>query len=411
METKTEARVESRVYSPRTPPLGAGARSGAIVIGGDYRGLGVVRSLGRHKIPVWVLADEHIVATSSRYARRSLPWPAGDEDSQVAYLIGLAVKYGLKGWALFPSGDETASLIARHHAVLGQWFMLTVPPWEVMQWAYDKRLTYKLAAELGIDCPQTYYPSTEQEVAQLDVHFPAILKPAIKVGFNSFTHAKAWRVEDRQQLIDRYKEACSLVDPEIVMVQELIAGGGRTQLSYAALCEGGVVHASLTARRTRQYPVDFGRASTYVETASFPEIEEPSRRLLSALNFTGLVEVEFKLDTGSGQARLLDINARVWGWHSLCPRAGVDFPYLLWRQVRGESLPRVHARTGVRWVRMSTDLMAVAKEILSGRLSPGGYLESLRGPMEFAIFARDDPLPALLEFPQLFRIMVKRGAA
>ncbi len=45
--------------------------TGALVIGGDYRGLGVVRSLGRHGIPVWVLKDEHGLAASSRYARRS----------------------------------------------------------------------------------------------------------------------------------------------------------------------------------------------------------------------------------------------------------------------------------------------------------------------------------------------------
>src|SRR5947209_625203 len=32
-------------------------RAGAVVIGGDYRGLGIVRSLGRHGIPVWVLTD------------------------------------------------------------------------------------------------------------------------------------------------------------------------------------------------------------------------------------------------------------------------------------------------------------------------------------------------------------------
>ena len=48
---------------------------GAVVIGGDYRGLGVVRSLGRRGIPVWVLHDEHRLASTSRFAQRSWAWP------------------------------------------------------------------------------------------------------------------------------------------------------------------------------------------------------------------------------------------------------------------------------------------------------------------------------------------------
>src|SRR5439155_12687017 len=96
-----------------------GTGTGAIVIGGDYRGLGVVRSLGRRGIPVWVLTDEHLIAGTSRYARRRLAWPAGDESSQVDYLLDLA-DHGLDGWMLFPTGDTTAALIARHHATLAQ---------------------------------------------------------------------------------------------------------------------------------------------------------------------------------------------------------------------------------------------------------------------------------------------------
>ena len=47
---------------------------GALVLAADYRGLGVVRSLGRRGIPVCVLtaADERL-AGASRYASRQMP--------------------------------------------------------------------------------------------------------------------------------------------------------------------------------------------------------------------------------------------------------------------------------------------------------------------------------------------------
>src|SRR5437667_10758489 len=99
---------------------GVTSGAGAVVMGADYRGLGVVRSLGRHGIPAWVLKQAgHLLATKSRYACRSISWPAGDDRRQVDFLLDLAVKYGLKGWLLFPTGEETAALVAGHHGCLG----------------------------------------------------------------------------------------------------------------------------------------------------------------------------------------------------------------------------------------------------------------------------------------------------
>jgi len=130
------------------PPEWGTDDAGALVIGGDYRGLGTVRSLGRRKIPVWVLTGEHLIAGVSRYARRRFIWPAAEEERQIEYLVRLGEQHNLRGWALFPSGDETAATIARHHAALRNQFRLTVPPWDVLQWAYDKRLTYRLSSSL-----------------------------------------------------------------------------------------------------------------------------------------------------------------------------------------------------------------------------------------------------------------------
>ena len=196
--------------------------------------------------------------------------------------------------------------------------------------------------------------------------------------------------------------------PNELMIQEIVPGGGESQFSYAAVCKDGLALASLCAQRTRQFPMDFGRASTFVETIDDPGVVDPSERLLKAMRFTGMVEVEFKRDPRSGQFKLLDINPRVWGWYPLCGRAGVDFAYLLWLIHHNQPVPAVHARPGVRWVRMSTDFPVSIREIWGGRLSIRDYVRSLTGPKESAIFASDDPLPGLLEFPMLFYLLGKR---
>jgi predicted ATP-grasp superfamily ATP-dependent carboligase len=375
-------------------------QEGALVIAEHYRGLALVRSLGRRGIPVWTLEPEfEFMASASRYCRKSLRWPAGEDREQLDYLFALAERHQLDGWTLFATSDEPTMWVGRHHAALSSRFRMTVPPWDVLRWAYDKRLTYRLAADIGVDCPATFYPKTRDELLKLDLSFPVILKPAFKKQENRFTREKAWRADDRETLAARYLEASELVGPDAVMVQELVSGGGEAQFSYAALCAEGRTLASVTARRTRQYPVEFGRSSSFVETCDQPALEEPARNLLAAMRYTGLAEVEFKFDQKDGRYKLLDVNPRAWTWQQLCPAAGVDFPYLLWRSIRGEHVPKIRGRAGIRWVRLSTDVAAASTEIMQGRLSVRAYLQSLKGPLEFAALAPDDPLPALLRVP------------
>jgi D-aspartate ligase len=371
--------------------------AGALVTGASYRALAVVRSLGRRGVSVRVVrSDEHALARSSRYVRGRLAWPAGAEESRVEYLLELADREGLRGWVLMPTHDEEAALVARHRDSLARRYRLTTPSWETLRAAYDKRCTHALATRLGLPQPWTIFPERAGQLEQAAGRFPVVLKPAYKASSNRLTVDKAWRADDAATLQRRYEEACRLVDPGILMIQELVPGDGREQLSYAALCSEGQVVASLTARRTRQYPMDFGRASSHVETIDDEGLDGDVRRLLAAMRFTGMLEVEFKRDPRTGANLLLDVNPRAWGWQSLCGRAGVDFPYLLWRLARGEPVPPARAVPGVRWVRMATDVLAAGGEIAAGRLSTGAYLRSLRRPLEFAVFARDDPLPSVV---------------
>ncbi|OAF09283.1 hypothetical protein AYJ54_13535 [Bradyrhizobium centrolobii] len=370
--------------------------TGALVIGGDYRGLGIVRSLGRHGIPVWVAAERFSLARASRYATGRTVWPAALEE-QLTCLIDLADRHGLRGWVLFPSGEETASLVAQHADKLAECYKLTTSPWELHRFAADKRLTYGRAEALGIGCAATHYPSTLEELEELKLSYPVILKPARKPIASAFTDAKAWRVDNRQQLLDLYRAASAQIDPDLIMVQELLPGGGEARLSFAALVSDGRPLASVAARRTRQFPADFGRASTFVETIEDLDVVAAAEMLLRDLRLSGPVEVEFQRDPRDGQLKLLDVNPRIWGWHSLGHAAGVDFPYLAWLLAMGKPVPEGRGKPGCRWVRLSTDVPTSVAEIAAGRLALRPYLRSLKPHVEGPIAAWDDPLPIAAE--------------
>ena len=137
-----------------------------------------------------------------------------------------------------------------------------------------------------------------------------------------------------------------------------------------------------------------------------PELEEVACHFLSRIDYYGLVEIEFKLDERDGQYKLLDVNPRTWGYHSLGPRAGTDFPLLLFRDQLGESVEPVRAALGVKWVRLSTDLPTAVPELLAGRLGWRQYIGSLVSADVEGLFERDDPLPAFAELallPYLYR--------
>ena len=378
-------------------------------MGADYRALGVVRSLGRHGIPVWVVNQGgHSVATVSRYASRRVPWPDGSDSGKVEYLLSINAQHGLDGWLLIPTDDYTVGLASSHYERLARRYRPTVPPWEALRWACDKRLLHQLANELGVDQPWAVCPLNKDQLAAIDCPFPVIVKPAVRLRPTNLSVPKAWQAEDRDSLLARYEEASAFIRPQDLMIQEIVPGEGDAQFSYAALCADGVSLASVVARRTRQFPRDFGQLSTFVETVDVPEIIEPSERLLAALRFTGLVEVEFKKDPRNNRFKLLDINPRVWGWHTLSRRAGVDFPYLLWLLARGGPVPRVHGRAGERWVHLSADLRLALGEILRGRLSLSDYFRSIRGPRESALFSWEDPLPGIFDLPLFVYAACKR---
>jgi len=385
-------------------------RPGAVVVGGDYQGLGIVRSLGRYGVPVTVIDDERSISRVSRYATGHERVPElRDAEETVRILINACTRLGLRGSVLYPTREETVAAIAGHREELSEYFRLPTPGWESVQPAWDKRETYQRAERLGIPIPRCWFPASVADLDQVDLSSPVILKPAIKEHFFYETRAKAWRVDTRAELETAYEKAVQIVGAAEVIVQELIPGGGDQQFGYCAFFKDGDALGEMTVRRRRQHPSDFGRASTFVETIELPELAKHSLTFLRDIGYYGLVELEYKQDLRDGQYKLLDVNARTWGYHSLGYAAGVDFPYLVYRDQVGLPVDEVRARPGVRWIRLATDLPNAVRDLRAGNARLWPYLKTLRGIDGEAVFDWRDPLPALYEMALLPYLFFKRG--
>lgn len=375
------------------------ALPGVIILGGAHNALALARIFGRKGVPVVLVSDDHPLPSFSRCVLRRLNWPGAASADAAKWLIERATKDGFQNWLLLPCADNDVQLVAENQDLLRATFQVLGTPWSTLQHLCNKQLLVHAAQQAGIAFPKSYDINSVDDAARVDAVFPVVLKPAMRLARNAFTSAKAWRAETRDELVTLYREAAALQGQDGIVVQEYIPGGGEAQFSYAGLWSRGTPVAELAARRTRQYPVEFGYTSTFVEIVDNDEVMRIGRRLLSAANFEGLVEVEFKFDKRTGEYKILDVNPRSWSWVSLCEAGGFDLAQSIEAALRGDAPPARHAAHGHAWVHVPRDTAAAILLLMLGRTSLRGWLGSYRQQLTWAVFALDDPLPALLEFP------------
>lgn len=385
---------------------------GVVLLGGTHSSLAVARSLKRTGVPVRFVTDGNPLTGHSRYIRSALRWAGPNDETAVEVLLDLARRHAFEGSALVAAGDAEVRFAAQHHDRLSAVFRMTLQPWDALQWSADKALTYRKAVELGLHIPHDYTGQSPVDLNTVDLNFPVVLKPSMRVVENAFTRDKAWRADDRGSFQRLFTRAAALVGEQNIVVQELVPGGSETQLSYAGVWKHGKPVGWFTAQRTRQYPLEFSHTSTFVETLDAPDVVEAAHKFLTSTGHHGLVEVEFKRDIRDGKLKLLDVNPRPWSWLALSEAAGLRLGETLLAVAYGDAIPPVGtAASGVAWMYVPRDVFASIQLMLKGMLSPFAYLASFAKVRAWGIFDPKDPLPALLDIPIGLARKLKRGLA
>jgi D-aspartate ligase len=386
-------------------------KTGVVITGGDFQALAVLRTMAKRGIPVIVLDSDLCISRYSRYRKKFVRAPKLTEERKyIQFLLGLSRREKITGWVLFPNSDEAVYLLSKYRDILEDDYKVITPSWDVIQNVYVKEKTYKLAAAAGIDIPETFYPRDVKDLIQSVHRFPVVLKPSIRDNFYRHVKVKAYRVDNPKELVRRYERMISVIDPSEVLVQEFIPGGPKHLYSFCPFFKEGKVIAGIMGRRSRQHPMDFGHASTFVELVHIPELRRIAEKFLRLVNYYGIAEVEFMQDPRDRKYKLIEVNPRVWGWHSLAIAAGVDLPFLQYQDSIGErDLTTPTPQEKLKWIRLTTDFPSVCMEIIRGRMKVQDYISSIKGEKEFAVFSKKDPLPFLMELALIPYLWKKRG--
>ncbi len=382
----------------------------------SLQALAITRSLGRRGVRVVrVHPGTRELSLASRYCWRAEHCPNVHESQPalLRFLLDLQARYpGPR--VLIPASDDTAAFLGRHREALSRAFRVVAPGAETMATIIDKRRQYEAARQLGIPIPATYFPhdlAEAQALARTLNRYPYIIKPNVahrwrlaRVRSRMRTPgAKAVVVRDAAELVAEYR-AIARFDRD-VMVQRVV-GGPDTEL-YGFFGYFDVASRALgycVRRKVRQLPLGFGYC-TLIESCRDDAVVAQSLRLLEGLRFQGIVGVEWKRDPDTGEPLLREVNARATNTTALPPACGVDLPWIAYADAIGERVePLTQWRCGVKWVWLAEDVWAAR----SLGLGPREWLASLRGEKVGAVYAADDPWPALLDAAGFVRTALAR---
>lgn len=386
----------------------------------------IMRSLSRKGWTV-VAADatRHSLGFRSRHAHHHVVYPSpGTEPEAFVSAMGTAVsRYAVN--LLIPVTDETILPLARARIRFAGKCHLAIAGDKALHVVTDKQATLDLCAELGVPVPQTYlaYSVEEaQEVAHL-LPWPIVLKAQrsrrlVDGGGVQRTGAVGY-ANTVKELID---QAERLIEHGPILLQGYQPGTGQ---GVEMLAYEGRPLAIFQHRRLAEVPITGGASAWRESVALDSTLVDYSLRLVEALNWTGLIMVEFKVN--EPDVALMEVNGRIWGSLPLAVHSGMDFPArLAGLYLNGPPPPGAPATDYKVGIRASNlDLMALwfAQVLRKTRRYPfvpqPGRRDALRALLgmfgrrqRFDVQSWTDPWPGVLQIGQtLTRLGRKAGAA
>ena len=373
----------------------------AVVMNMFYTGLGIARSLGQQGVPVVGLtAERGVYGNFTRYARMVFCADSRNEpELLLEQLLRLARELGHRS-VLFPTRDHDLVFLDRFRAELEPHFILAIAPTAALKRCLNKWDTYEAAVKAGVPSPRSWLVSsadTLQTIAS-EVTYPCVVKPLSahywRTGGNwdLVGGRKAIEAACETQLLAEYA-AIAKADAR-VLVQEMVAGDDECLIVAACYLDAqSRFVAGFNAQKLVQTPPGFG-TGCIVRFARQPELFDRTIRLLQALQFTGIAEVEYKWDASEGDHKLIEINPRPWDQHRLGWACGVDLIYVAYCDHTGLPVPaRAYDETPRKWIAEDAFLMAVLRMIWRGEPGLGELFRQARGSRVYAIWALNDPLP------------------
>ncbi|HUZ54527.1 MAG TPA: hypothetical protein VMU94_18635 [Streptosporangiaceae bacterium] len=390
-------------------------------------GLGVLRSLGRCGVPVYAITEPGLPpAAVSRYTTgRFVSRATGRErpESLVPGLMAAGQHIGRRS-VIVSIDDEAAVLVAEHREELSEHFLLPdVAPGLPGRLA-SKTGLFELCRQHGIPAPASVTPGSGDEVAELaaTARFPVVVK-----------NADPWQrrrhpVVPSTTVLDSPDELLALVGrgsgyvadgsaeraPGLILQEYLPIEQAEDWISHLYADADSDCVVMLTGRKVRSWPPYAGLTASAC-TVFNPELAALAERFCKEIGYSGIGDLDWRLDLRDGQYKLVDFNPRPGNPFRLFEtEAGVDVVRALHLDLTGRDVPRAREVEGKRIVVEHVDIPARLVYWMHDRraTSASPAEPAGRGPAphqpepgstEYAWLATDDPFPFFVMIPHALR--------
>ena len=307
----------------------------------------------------------------------------------------LALDRRFDGALIIETMDLYSEAIAAERPRLERRFRLATP--RAVETFMNKDRAAELAARCGVPRPDGRTPAIGADPrAELQgLRMPCIVKPLRSHEFVARFGVKVFAAATTDEAVAGVRRAHEA--GLAVMVQEAIPGsaGETMEKVYLYVGSDGEITAEMFAAKLRQTPPDFGVGRVARTTGVLPEARRLARRLLEASDFRGYAAIEFKRDPRDGVLRFIELNVRIARTNALALAAGVDFAWLMYRDLVDGVRERIPGYRIAHYVDPVADvgnLVLLRDDLrdLTPRRLLGPYLSR---PVAFDPFARDDPAP------------------
>jgi len=375
----------------------------AIVMNMFYTGLGISRSLGEHGIPVIGLtAHRGIYGNFTRYAKlRTSPDSREEPELLLAFLLRLADELGDTA-VIFPTRDDDVRFLDRYREQLGARFTLAVAERGALEACLDKQQTFLWAQKAAVASPRTWSITGIEDLHHIlpELPFPCIMKP---VSAHHWRQGSNWQVVGNRKAVPVPSPETLLTEYNVIaqaenraLLQEMVPGGD--DCLFVAACylnRQSELIAGFTAQKLLQVPERFG-TGCILQTVDRPELLVSAGRLLRAMGFSGIAEVEFKWDSNDRQFKLIEVNPRAWDQHRLGNACGVDLVHVAYCDLLGLDRPLIPKQgAGQKWIADDVFFLLLLRSLWKREGKLRSYLRLAAGQRTYAIWSIRDPLPLL----------------
>jgi D-aspartate ligase len=362
----------------------------------DVTGLALARPLARLGVPV--IGVDRVRRRFAGYSGsyRLLTTDQFDEDEAFVEFLDLLAEDLPRRAALLLSMDHHVLAVGRFGQRLRDRYHFEFPGPDAVELLMNKGRFAEYARVQGWPIPVSHTLETPEELAALlpVLQFPVVLKPQLKNALlRSYSPRKVFRCDGRDQLISAYR-LMSQWQPAGV-VQEWIPGGdGEIFFSMHYLDESLSEVAGFEGRKIRQHLPQCGSTSSAV-AVSEEQVSELTLKILRDTRCVGFGAVEYKRDHRNGSFHIMEPTVgRVDLQVGVAAANKYGFVSRAYFHLIGHPHPAdpPSPKRGV-WLHFPRDFRTARHEMKRRELTWLGYLRSLWGSREFAVWSwRDLPL-------------------